>query len=493
MKHKTVADALSSSGVKNVAPFSNISMPFTLKPHQVQGLNLSLRKDRSGLFFDPRTGKTIVFTLAAIYCAHYGVKSIILMPPILFSQFHESWKELKGNPFSLYIFNQSKKRREALLKKWGEEGFPDCLTMTKELFKKHWRELSEAGYRQLVFDESHLGLGKVSTGTYFSVSGFIQAPGGRLILSTGTPIPTGIEGVYPSIKLINPGAYRDEDDFYRKHVEMTKITQKNRRGKEVLIDVPCGYKNLPLLHSNLYKNAVRARRFEVLSIDKPNIQTVPVELSSPHYTLYRRLMKERVLEVGDEVIPAVQASKLRMLALRLISSPQNYSDKPIANQTLTALEQLLHSAGIDAGEKIAVFANFNESVVTVTEKLKKYGARSVYGKNTASENARSVKAFQEDPECRVLVLNPQAGGVGLKLGHICTTVIFYEPVGSPGIFDQALSRVILEGQKKAVVCYILRVLDTISPKAIGNMLNKNHDIKQVNMDIQTLLDELVLT
>jgi hypothetical protein len=489
----TVADALAEAGVKNTRPFSSMKMPFKLKKHQVIGLNGCLRNPRFGLFFEARTGKTIVFQLVSIYCAYYGVKSVLLMPPILFLQFLESWEEIEGDKPKVFVFRQGPQRRRALLKKWVKEGSPDTLVMTKEIYKKHWADLVSLGHTALTFDESHLGLAKDTTETYRTIESFLSAPDTRIILSTGTPIPSGIEGAYPSVQLLNPGAYTGEEHFYRLHVEMTKIEQTNRRGRKVLIDVPLGYKNIGILHANLYKNAVRATKSEVLNIEEPNIQVVPFALSAPHYSLYKTLMKQRVLEVGDKMITAVQAQKLRMLALRLISSPNNYSEKPIKNEPLAGLEQLLHSAGIDKGEKVAVFANFNESVETVTEALKKYGALSVYGKNTQTQNQRNVAAFQETDKCQVLVLNPQAGGVGLKLGHVCTSVVFFEPVSSPGIFDQAMSRVILEGQDKAVVCYIMRIVNTISPRAIEKMLERNVQIKQANQDVKSLLDELCIS
>ena len=491
MSDLTVADELARAGVKNVEPFRHLKMPFKLKDHQIRGLNQCLVKPRFGLFFEARTGKTIVFQLTAIYCAHYGVKTVLLMPPILFLQFLESWEEIEGDKPSVHVFRQPPKKRAQLLQKWKQEGAPDLLVMTKEIYKKHWADLVPLGYTALTYDESHQGLAKVTTDIFKTIERFLAVPNTRLILSTGTPIPSAIEGAYPPIQLLNPGAYADEAHFYRLHVEMGKITQTNRRGKEVLIDVPVGYKNIGILHAHLYKNAMRAVRQEVLDVKTPNVQVVPFALSPAHQRLYKTLMRQRVLEIGERIIPAIQSQKLRMLALRLISSPHRYSEEKIKNEPLAGLEQLLHSCGADAGEKVLVFANFNESVETVTETLAgKYGAKSLYGKNSASQNQKNVSAFLESPSCQVLVANPQAGGVGLKFGHICATVIFFEPVGSPGIFDQALSRVVLEGQKKAVTCYIMKIVNTISPKAIDRMVDRNAQIKQANQDVKSLLDEL---
>jgi hypothetical protein len=64
-------------------------------------------------------------------------------------------------------------------------------------------------------------------------------------------------------------------------------------------------------------------------------------------------------------------------------------------------------------------------------------------------------------------------------------------VSAPGVFDQALSRVMLLGQTEPVVCYIVKVNNTISPLAIEHMLNKARDINEVVKSKKTLLDALL--
>ena len=491
MSNHTVAEALADAGVKNTAPFEHLSLPFKLKKHQILGLNKSLVSPRSGLFFEARCGKTICFQINSIYCHHYGLKSIILMPPILFDQFVESWEEILGNKPSMHVLDQGPAARDRLMQKWATENdWPGIMVMTKEIFKKTWARLKQHGYNLLIFDESHMGLMRDTTEVYKSVSNFITGEEQRLILSTGTPIPSGIEGAYPAISLLNPPAYLDKDHFFRMHVNMKQIKSKNRHGKEVMIKVPGTYKDIGRLHGHLYKNAVRATKLQVLNIEKPNVQIVPFHLSTPHQTMYKTLMKQRVLEVGSKMISAVQAQKLRQLALQMITNPQEYSDKKIKNHVTEGVEQLLHTAGVDKGEKIVVFANYNQSIETLEQQLKKYNPAVVYGPAGPARNKAAVRKFREDQSCQVLIANPVAGGVGLKLGDICTTVIFAEPMSSPGQFDQAMSRVILEGQAQPVVCYIMKIVNTISPKAIENMLERNEQIKKANQDMQSLLDDL---
>jgi ATP-dependent DNA helicase len=102
-----------------------------------------------------------------------------------------------------------------------------------------------------------------------------------------------------------------------------------------------------------------------------------------------------------------------------------------------------------------------------------------------------VRRFRTDPDCRILIANPQAGGVGLTLGDVSQTVVFVEPVSTPGAFDQAASRVILSGQTEPVVVYFFRVNQTLSKRATEVMLGRAAQANEVNMDAKSMLDELL--
>ena len=104
---KSVAEELRLAGVRNVDPFHDIGMPYPLRSIQTEGINSALRYNRFGLYFEPRLGKTVVFLLHAIYCAHYKIRTIILAPPITHSQIKEEWEAFPGNPYKLFLLHPS--------------------------------------------------------------------------------------------------------------------------------------------------------------------------------------------------------------------------------------------------------------------------------------------------------------------------------------------------------------------------------------------------
>lgn len=495
-KNYTMADMLMDAGAKeeNAAPFANIILPYAPRTDQVEALRKQVLLKRFGLFSEARCGKSISFTTAAIYFAHHGIKSLILMPPALFLQYQELWYSIENNPASFKVFNLTAASRSASLSAWRQAPptAPDVLVMTKEIFKKHLKELLYIGYKNLVYDEAHLGLQSRRSHMYEAVLEFVNYSGThRLTLSTGTPLPNELLTAYPTISLINPGAYFGVGHFERTHVNYGLIQMGHRQFKKVV-----GYNNIPLLHQNLYLNAHRATKAEVLKLKTPNVQVVPVELSKAHQRLYRRLLTERVLEVRGEVVNAVQAQALRQTALQMISNPDAYSEAPIENRVLDTVETLIETLGVGAGAgaqsmdgKVVVFANYNRTVRALAERLKVYNPAMVYGPGT--DNAKQAERFKKDQTCRVLVANPVSGGVGLTLGGVSSVAIFAEPTSSPGAFDQAASRIMLDGQTEPVSVYILKVLHTLSPRQIELMLRKAGEVKEANQDKKSLLDELL--
>jgi len=154
------------------------------------------------------------------------------------------------------------------------------------------------------------------------------------------------------------------------------------------------------------------------------------------------------------------------------------------------VEALLGSINTDK-ERVVIFANYIRSVEALSRRFHRLHPALVYGPNGPAKNGLEVERFHQQESCRLLIANPLSGGAGFKLGDVCTTVIFAEPVSTPGAFDQCLSRVMLMGQTEPVICYIVNVRNTISPLATENMLNKVPDINQVMGSKKTLFDALL--
>lgn len=102
---------------------------------------------------------------------------------------------------------------------------------------------------------------------------------------------------------------------------------------------------------------------------------------------------------------------------------------------------------LETGEKLIVFAVHQEAI---DELAAKYDAPAITGKTPKAKRQEYVDAFQEDPNShQILILNLQAGGVGLTL-TAASNMISIEFGWNPSVHDQAEARPHRIGQKSAV-------------------------------------------
>ena len=479
-----------------VNPFKDVYFPFDLMDHQIEGLFEGLNHPRFGLFNEARTGKTAIMQGLAVFFAHFGVKSIFIMPPALFLQFSEEFNHITGHGLDVQMLVASPKKREEMLIGWGKDNnAPHILILSIDIFRKHSRILQHIGYSSVFWDECHMGCGKETNKSYLAVEDFIMtSKNARLVLSTGTPIPNNLFDLYPLIRLKSPNAYPSRRHYDAEHVTFEQIKIRGPFG-EKLVSVPDHnkYRNIELISKNLMRGAVRRTKEETLDLKAPNVQIVPVKLASSHQSLYRRVMKDKIFELGGEMVDARQQQKLRQVALQLVSDPEVASEagKVKENNVFNTVQALLDSVGAWDKEKVVMFATYNNTVEKLAKRFEKYNPAIIYGQNGSEENRKNLTKFREDGTCRLLIANPVSGGVGIKAGDVSQTVIFVEPVSTPAAFDQAASRVMLKGQDKPVSIYILQILGTLSPKLIELMLGKAQTMLDVTLDKKSVFDGIL--
>ena len=113
---------------------------------------------------------------------------------------------------------------------------------------------------------------------------------------------------------------------------------------------------------------------------------------------------------------------------------------------------------IDGGEKLIVFCFLKEVVKELKEEFR--DAVTVTGDDDDKAKQRSVDAFQQDPDCKLIILNYRSGGTGLTL-TAASNVLFIEFPWTYSDCCQAEDRAHRNGQKNAVTCTYLLGMDTI--------------------------------
>jgi len=497
MEKYTLHDVLSAAGFKAKPAHKRVQLlQHKPRPSQLKILKAALKNARYGDFSDPGCGKSLTSYLYLTAVMMNGRKAIAVMPPGLTEQYLEKYYEaidVEAAGISTSLLNQTPVHRQKLYAKWNKEGWPDLLVMGYQMFLREGAKyLRGKGYNTFVADEAH-SLKTASSKTHKLFKIFLkdlEAP--RVLLMTGTPMPTTPECAYGVVSILSPVAYKSKAQFDRKHLVKTQMGN---------FRVTVGYKNLDTLSENLYVNAQRVTKEEVLTLKKPNVIPIDVNMATSHKKLYRKLLDERMLEFDGDIVPAIQSQTLRRYAMQVASNPNAYSDKPIQGNTLPRLDAILDSLGVvkfnksqvSGGTKqltkVMIFAWYKDTITMLAEHLAHLNPAIIDGSHDTNTNK---KIFIEDDTCRVVIVQPRSGGVGLDgMQNVCHNVVFFEPVTSPGEFDQAASRLIRSGQKKVVNVYVFNIRGTVFTRAIRVMLGRAEDVKTVVLKIGDLMKEVL--
>ena len=504
----TLRDLMQGLGISDAPMWADqVALGYAPFPSQFKTMQEMFHHERFADFSDAGTGKTFPMQMAATVYAFYGNKVLVIMPPTLCDQFDETFEEffvgLKSH-LHIHLLDESPAKRDQLMEQWWKEGWPDILMMSYQMFKKYADQrrefkrkvkvegrprpvverkpnpypnwLKKAGYNVIICDEAH-ALKNPGSDTHEKVWEYVTDTQGQYILylATGSPSGNTPECTYGLIRLKTPEAYHSKRHFDRNHVILSDET----KFRQVL-----GFKNLELLHKNLYKNAVRVSSEENRDWPEPRIVEVKVKLDPAHQKLYRQVIKERMLEIPDGRIDATNDSKMRQLAKQLISVPELYMEKKSPINMLRKQMDVVIEGINPAEKKIIIFAYYKATVAALAKHYAHLNPAVVNG--ASSDKTAQRKKFLNDPECRVIVVNWQSGGVGLNLQSVAHYILFAEIPTVPKDAWQAIARADRTGQTCQVIAYFFRVMKTISGGHVRTLLNKDEVNNQVVKDKRTL-------
>lgn len=152
---------------------------------------------------------------------------------------------------------------------------------------------------------------------------------------------------------------------------------------------------------------------------------------------------------------------------------------------------------LESGQKIVVFANLTEVIRHVQDKFPK--SVRVTGAENDQQKQAAVDKFQNDPDCKLIVCNLKAAGVGITL-TASQQVAFIEFGWHAAIMDQAEDRCYRLGQHANVMCTYFLGKDTIdewnynliqAKREIANTVTGNEDNTETSFidSIMTLFNQ----
>jgi SNF2 family DNA or RNA helicase len=221
--------------------------------------------------------------------------------------------------------------------------------------------------------------------------------------------------------------------------------------------------------------AIRFTKDECLDLPEMTYVKRKVEMTPQQKKYYLILRDKMMMEADGEAITSVNAA-VKMNKLLQISCGAVYSDTgetigfDIKNR-YNVLKEVIE----EASQKVLVFVPFRHAITILADKLRADGVTTeiIRGDVSASERTAIFKRFQETPEPRVLVIQPQAAAHGVTL-TAANTVVWWGPTSSLETYAQANARVHRSGQRHPTT--VVQLYGSTAEQHVYRLLDNKIDV-----------------
>ena len=438
----------------------------TLRPYQMRGYSWMYKNLEIGfgciLADDMGLGKTLQVITFLLKMKQEGrfaeKKAIVVMPAGLLC----NWQvEIKKFAPELTFFAYHGGRRD--LQKFSA----DVLLTTYATFRKDFAELDKHEWQTIIIDEAQNI--KNADSEQSKLLRRMRAP--MKIAMSGTPVENRLMEFWTIMDFANHGFFPSASEFREKFE--TPI-QKN--GNQIVAET--------------FRKITAPFMLRRLKTDKSIISDLPdkiiqdeyAELTKPQAALYKRTLDHFLAQLEEEQQLSEKANDAHVLFKRkgiilqmilalkqICNHPATFlkglderretKDESAASQKSSKLESgkmqmlldLLKSIQ-EQGEKTLIFTQFAEMGHLLKSTIEsELGLRThfYHGGCTQTQRSEMIQDFQENPDCKVLILSLKAGGTGLNL-VAASQVIHYDLWWNPAIEAQATDRAFRIGQKRNV-------------------------------------------
>jgi SNF2 family DNA or RNA helicase len=283
---------------------------------------------------------------------------------------------------------------------------------------------------------------------------------------TGSFTSNGLEDVFGQCKIIDGSLLgRSKSAFLEKHFvlinpEYGEWLPKPKALEEVMHKIkPATY----LLEPGEYNNVV------------PPLNTVRL-LGRMPMAEYKSMKTQMVLELGDQVVQAVNAavvtSKLQQLTSGFI-----YASDQTADPLLPGKFNVSKSTLFVHDKKFALLDETLEenqranTIVVYNYQEELHQLKKRYPHAVTLDTPDAVKKWN-DGKVSMLLIHPKSAGHGLNLQHGGHHMIFFSLPWSLELFEQTIGRLHRSGQKHGVWVYALVMANTIDENIWSALANK---------------------
>jgi len=464
------AQALTRLKIKSVpSPIrKDYEWPGLFKPmaHQIDTANFLTLNQRAFCFNEQGTGKTASSIWAADYLIEQGIVGrVLIVCPLSIMQ--SAWQ---ADLFKFAMHRKvgvaygERKKREAVI-----ESDAQFVIINYDGVEIVADTIARQNFDLIIIDEANAY--KTVTTKRWKTMQRILTNRTWLWMMTGTPAAQSPTDAFGLAKLAVPqnvprffGAFRDQT-----MVNISKFKWMVRPDADQTVFAAL-------------QPAIRFRKEDCL--DLPEVTHVYRDAPlTPQQEKYYKLLKKEMLMVADgEEISAVNAA-VNLTKLLQISGGAVYSDSgsvvefDVSNR-LRVIEEVIN----EASHKVLVFVPFTHTIELLSAHLRGAGIASdiINGAVSVTKRTEIFKNFQENPNPKVLLIQPQAAAHGVTL-TAADTIIWYSPVTSIETYLQANARIDRQGQKNKMT--IVHIKGSPVETRLYNMLQNKLEIHTKIIDL----------
>ena len=425
-----------------------------LYDYQKKGVLFALKAGRCLLADDMGLGKTVqAIATAEFYKRYYKIsRAVIICPTSLKYQWkHEIERFTKSTAH--VVEGGILKRKEQY--KTNEDFY---LILGYRMAANDLKYINQMESDLIILDEAQrIKNWKTKTSTAIK-----KLHSQYAIVLTGTPIENKLEELYSIMQFIDQFKLGPLYRFLNRY----QITDPES-GKIV------GYQNLKEISQTLKDVLIRRTKKQVLTqMPKRQDKVLLVPMTEEQKEIHRELAdtvarlvhkwrRMNFLSEPDRKRLMLSLSKMRMVC----DSTYIIDQKTRFDTKITELMAILEEFFCNPDEKVVIFSQWARMNNIVAEELEARNMSFQYLHGGVPSNKRQglLKAFREDPECRVF-LSTDAGGVGLNLQN-ASLVVNLDIPWNPAVLEQRIARVYRLGQKRSV-----QVINLVSARTIEHRM-----------------------
>lgn len=404
--------------------------------HQVHGIRVAEEVPDLGLFYEQGTGKTrtMIEILRRRYAKNQRLMRTVIFAPLIVC---ENWKAefklySKINPNDIVVLLDSQKKR---VKDFLYHVEPD-LSKAKIIVTNYescqmtdlYSLITKWKPEVLVCDESQRVKSPESKRAKL-VAALADNTKHNYIL-TGTPILNSPMDVYMQFRVLDRGQTFGKNFFAFRAMYFEDKNAYMKKSNyfpkwEARAD------SYQALQDKIKTKALRVLKKDCLDLPPLVRQVIHVPLSKEQARMYKEMYNDYITFVESHRgqpaaivanLAVVKATKLQQIVSGFVKdesgSIHRISDVP----RLTVLRELLED--IATHSKVIVWSHYKENQRMVAEVCDKLGLKYAEIHGDIKDKESQMKLFRTDPECRVMVANQAAGGVGVNLVEAAYSIYY---------------------------------------------------------------------